>query len=403
MKVTVKTLAASGAILAATLLGGLVADEAMAPDSHFDIASLEGKNYKERADMKAEVVASFPTGEFTEVDSGIKVDIQKVTKIEGGVEIYARAWQGSQQLGFSSDGSVDIERFRIFNPPLLVEDPAGDIVREYTDPEGKVTTLRYRQDPEAAIQESLAHTISLIAKKNNKIVPGKTGKTTDTFYPSLDGFVMRDSAGATWSDIRGGAGTFSAYTGTNEVDIYLNSQPSTLYQQMQRALTYFDTSAIADNVVISAAVLSGKGVGKNDTRSQSIGITSGTSASDSALADADYAVANFGSTRFATDITIASWSTSAYNDFTLNASGLAAISKTGISKFAWRFSGDIDNVDPGGGVSILTYARAASAEAAGTTTDPTLVVTYSTPSTFKPVIIIKALEKMFPTAYAHGF
>lgn len=40
----------------------------------------------------------------------------------------------------------------IVNPPCLVPDPSGDVVRESTDPEtGEPTTRRYREDPMAAL------------------------------------------------------------------------------------------------------------------------------------------------------------------------------------------------------------------------------------------------------------
>ncbi len=41
---------------------------------------------------------------------------------------------------------------RVWNPPILVGDPAGDIVETSTDPETKVvTTQKYREDPQVAL------------------------------------------------------------------------------------------------------------------------------------------------------------------------------------------------------------------------------------------------------------
>ncbi|MCL4419961.1 hypothetical protein M1146_07780 [Patescibacteria group bacterium] len=66
----------------------------------------------------------------------------------------------------------------------------------------------------------------------------------------------------------------------------------------------------------------------------------------------------------------------AYNNWTLNASGIAAISKTGITKFAVRLSGDIDNSAP-------TYSAGAESHIffhqsdRTTTQKPRLIVTYT--------------------------
>ena len=74
-----------------------------------------------------------------------------------------------------------------------------------------------------------------------------------------------------------------------------------------------------------------------------LALVSSAPASNTAIVIADYAIANWGSVRFATDILLTTFSaTSAYHDFALNSSGIANISKTGISKFGIRASSDID-------------------------------------------------------------
>jgi hypothetical protein len=46
----------------------------------------------------------------------------------------------------------DLNPIRVVNPPILVDDPAGDIVRTSTDPTtGVVTTRRLREDLPAAL------------------------------------------------------------------------------------------------------------------------------------------------------------------------------------------------------------------------------------------------------------
>ena len=52
----------------------------------------------------------------------------KIEEIEGGIQIFAQAWNlDGTQVGFGKDGTVDIERFQIINPPILVPDENGDV------------------------------------------------------------------------------------------------------------------------------------------------------------------------------------------------------------------------------------------------------------------------------------
>jgi hypothetical protein len=207
-----------------------------------------------------------------------------------------------------------------------------------------------------------------------------------TVYPdaspestSVDGYARRQSAG-TWSQLRDGAGITA---GDADGNLYVNLASGNVGDQwndMVRSAMLFDTSSISSGSTISAATLSIYGSSKTDQFSQSIGITSVSLASNTAVVASDYAVANWGSTRFATDITVTSWSNSAYNDFALNASGLAAVIAGGISKFGMRSSGDIDNTAPTWADSLTCQVVTISADAVGTTTDPKLVVTYTLPS-----------------------
>jgi hypothetical protein len=80
--------------------------------------------------------------------------------------------------------------------------------------------------------------------------------------------------------------------------------------------------------------------------------------STDSLSTADFDT--LGTTAFCdTAITYSSWSTVAYNDFSLNSSGLSNISKTGISKFGGRFVADASGEAPTwsteGTTSILAY------------------------------------------------
>src|SRR3990167_8130850 len=87
--------------------------------------SLRTLNGNDRAFLKTCEMAKRGTefaGIYDSPQYGTRIEIiSEVKNIEingqHGIELFARAWRGTQQLGFGSDGSVEIERFRIFNPP----------------------------------------------------------------------------------------------------------------------------------------------------------------------------------------------------------------------------------------------------------------------------------------------
>src|SRR3990167_1831357 len=122
---------------------------------------LVNKDLHERANIKAsEIVKQKFSGQYFDEKYGIAVEVLSISKIERGVEVLARAWKGDKQLGFGANGSVEWERFRFFNPPVLVPDPNGDVIKEQTDERsGEIKVRRLREDPEAALKQILAETI----------------------------------------------------------------------------------------------------------------------------------------------------------------------------------------------------------------------------------------------------
>ena len=68
----------------------------------------------------AAIIAADVVGEYDFED--YHIEVQSITQIPEGVRIFARAWQGSEPVGFGTDGSVEIERFNFINPPVMVPD-----------------------------------------------------------------------------------------------------------------------------------------------------------------------------------------------------------------------------------------------------------------------------------------
>lgn len=208
------------------------------------------------------------------------------------------------------------------------------------------------------------------------------GFDTLTAYPdpdpetsTVDGFVDAYSAARSWTDsIAATSGT--ADSTSQAMALYRNTYINANEFELQRGFFLFDTSGIDDAATISAVVISFAASGGATTNADSIAlkVVASAPASNTTLADTDFA--NISDVWFAS-LAASSWVSTAntYNDLTLDANGRANVSKTGISKFGTRGSLDTSGgADPTGENSVA----ARTADRAGTSTDPKLVVTYST-------------------------
>lgn len=357
---------------------------------------LKGKSAKQRATLKAQEIVKQPlVGTFT-VDT-IRIEIVAVEEIQRGVAVFARAWRKGKQLGFGKDGTVDIERFRIFNPPILVPDEAGEVERDVVDPESKeVIKQHFREDPAEAIRQVLQHTIAVVGKEKTRINKGKVGNTTSTFYPdahaestTVDGWIQSYVPSGDWQTAH------DATDGTSADDsstyFVVSSQDDGGESVVQRAAALFDTSPIGDTDTVSSATFSIYALFKNNSNSESFRLVSFAPASNTSLAVGDFDA--FGTTGLASDKTIASVSTGAYNDVALT--DLTAVSKTGITKLGLRIVGDITNTNPSG----YNYVQASSADTSGTTQDPKLVVVHEAPA-YEAEVTPVGLEISIPAVTA---
>lgn len=221
----------------------------------------------------------------------------------------------------------------------------------------------------------------------NPLIPAlNAGFDTLTAYPdpstgatTVDGIVGRNDVSEAWSTIRSGAGT-SAGAGdvTNYAFFIQAAATSGQWQHLRRGVYLFDTSAIGVSGSITAATLSLYGVAKSDDLgiTPSCDIYTTTPAANNNLAAADFG--QFGTTSQTTGaIAYGSLSASAYNDWTLSATGRGNISQTGVSRFGTRNGNyDADNVAPTWSDSLQSWFEVYQADQTGTTNDPKLVVTY---------------------------
>ncbi len=356
---------------------------------------LTNKTASQKAQIKSREIARRDfKGEYTNTQYGVRVEIigeVKEININGqsGIELFAKAWRGTQQLGFGRDGSVEIERFRIFNPPILVDDTNGDIVREWTDSKtGELKQRKLREDPIEAVRQTIAHNAKLVGKENGNIVIGKIGNTTDTFYPdanpestSVDGYVARGSVDETFSTLRSGAGTGFQDSNT---PIWVQIQSSVTTNQwaaVNRMIILFDTATLSDTDTIDSATFSLYVVSQENAfgGSPALDLVDSNPASNTGLANADYG--NVGTVLLASAKLFSNITSSQYNDWTLNSTGLSNISKTSVSKFGMRIDGDVTNTAPTTWASNTYQAlQGFAADVAGTTQDPKLVVEHSAPT-----------------------
>lgn len=216
-----------------------------------------------------------------------------------------------------------------------------------------------------------------------------------TFYPdvdpestSVDGRAYcYDSNGLTWTQVLASSGTHSHDVGVSIRLAIISHTDSDKWTVLERVIILFDTSAIPDGATITSAILYLYGaVGKDNGLglSPTYNIYASAPASNTALVPGDYD--SLGTTPFCdTPITYANWNEHATDDslaentFTLNAAGLAAISKTGITKLGVReVVYDVGGVVPAWTSDLGTDILMGSAESSDALWRPKLVVAFTT-------------------------
>lgn len=311
--------------------------------------------------------------------------------------MFVRAWKNGKQIGFGSDGSVDIERIRIFNPPVLVPDPLGEYEKRWLDINGEEKVEKFREDAHEAILTDLYHTIEVLKNKeigSDKILKGKVGKTISTFYPEEDGRSTEFNDPSTWATIRGATGNEVDRTGPTMGVNLTPSSTTNRWRRISRANLRFNTAAIPDGDTINAATISLYGQTKADSHSISPTLlTTANSRTSGNIEGSDYSAHYTLNTpaEFASRFAYASFTLEAYNDITLNASGRSHINKTGPTSFGFRESNDADNTEPAWASTFSTVFWWYSVDETGTTKDPKLVVDHTAP------VVPQTL-----TANAHG-
>jgi hypothetical protein len=211
---------------------------------------------------------------------------------------------------------------------------------------------------------------------NNGLLQATLNPDADPETTTVDGVTSRSAGSESWSALRNGAGDGSSDNGVTmragwQADSTLNQ-----WNVQHRDILLFDTSFIPDTWTVTSATLNLYATlleldGSND--GALLHVVTSAPASNTALVNADYGA--FGDIKLDDGLAMSSVTT-AYNTFTLNATGVAAISLDGITKLGVRTENDIDNSAPvwvSGAANRITFS---TADETGTSQDPQLVVTY---------------------------
>jgi hypothetical protein len=217
------------------------------------------------------------------------------------------------------------------------------------------------------------------------------GFATLTAYPdadpettTVDGYVERSTVDETWGTIRSGAGNVAGdiYPTVGEGPLARTSLTTNQWKILNRVITLFDTSALSSGMIVSGTLSCYGFFQVNGSFDPDAGVYSCAPASNTSIVASDYGT--FGSTLLSDVLTYAAFTTSGYNVFTLNSDGLAAVSRTGITKVGLRLTHDATNTAP----AWLSDARSGFgfylADETGSTKDPKLEVTYDPSSRIRP-------------------
>ena len=232
----------------------------------------------------------------------------------------------------------------------------------------------------------------VVRSLHESLVPLKIGLTTSTFYPdpnaettSVDGGTATLDSLTTWATVH--ADTTGQYPNDSGAEIQdaghgvigIQTYGSTNDFNICRGFILFDTSAIADTDTIDSGTLSIYYSAKFETLASGadayIGYVSSNPASNTAIAATD--IDTLGTTEYCSGNDITGISTAAYTDNALNATGISAVSKTGVTKIGMRVGYDLNNNNPGWSGSKNVGCRAYSADTSGTSSDPKLVIVHT--------------------------
>src|SRR5262245_44178790 len=123
-----------------------------------------GRTHQEFAALKAVEIGKLShRGTLKAGQLEINVREQRVIEVgtQSALELEVQATQDGVPVGFGPDGTVDIERVRFFNAPVLIVTGTVPDVDDLGNPCDRALTA---EDPVLAIRQALTQVIAVIAK-----------------------------------------------------------------------------------------------------------------------------------------------------------------------------------------------------------------------------------------------
>lgn len=234
---------------------------------------MAGKTAREKANIKGCELAKI--GSVAKVRRGdFYIQINSMTYIEGGVEYLAQAWdKDNNPIGFGKDGTVEIERFRVYSPPINIRVNERIVMKELFGTVTEIEEADLEENLLEALLRDLEHTLSVKQQMHDgsKIVKDRVGSTTSTFNPADGGNEPVDgrmdcTADTTWltcRDATTAGATFDSLTTGGIIDVALTGSDF----NANRGIFTFDTSTISPDTVDSAVAsifTNGKNNNDND-------------------------------------------------------------------------------------------------------------------------------------------
>lgn len=213
--------------------------------------------------------------------------------------------------------------------------------------------------------------------------------TVSTFYPdphtestSVDGTVYRDSGSTDWATTHDQTVAVAATPSGTEFLMICDKLGGGGAYRIGRGVILFDTSSIDTYDNIDSVVLSLWLNSKNDNQSDSFGIVQSVPASNTDLVVGDYDGFTVHEDTATSEATLASMGVGAYKAFTFDATGRGWIDNDGITKLGVRYTQDYSETTSHSSAPSTAQSdtRIATADTAGTTNDPKLVITHTTPA-----------------------
>jgi len=219
-------------------------------------------------------------------------------------------------------------------------------------------------------------------------------RTDATFQPdadpevnSLDFWTQRSISNQTWSGLSTGNGNGASASQTRGYIRMRSETTSNRYNLLNRCNQFFDTSSLTG--IPDTGTMKVRMSSKSDPSSHftsDLGLFGSTSTSVTAPVVGDFQLAQ--TTQLAASIAYGSVSTSVYNTFTLNASGLSAVDVSGLSKFVTALSSyDLGGSTPTWASNINHNYRQWQAEQ-GTSYAPELEVTTVAPTNTPAALLL---------------